>query len=165
MSEHPAPTLPTTMKALELSSYDGLEALRLIEKSVPSPAPNQVLVRVEAAAVNPSDLEFMQGRYGFRRPLPTTAGFEASGVVVAGNGADAERLIGQRVACVVQSRGDGTWAEYVVVDANVCMPLQPAVDFEQGAMLFISPFTAWGLVEQAKNGQHLARYRQGQPVQ
>ncbi|WP_175607341.1 zinc-binding dehydrogenase [Deinococcus marmoris] len=161
MSKHSAPTLPTTMKALELSSYDGLDALKLTEKPVPSPTLGQVLVRVEASAVNPSDLEFMHGRYGFRRPLPTTAGFEASGVVVAGNGAQAERLMGQRVACVVQSKGEGTWAEYVAVDAKVCLPLQPAVDFEQGAMLFINPFTAWGLVEQAQNGQHLALVQTG----
>ncbi|OLV15538.1 NADH oxidoreductase [Deinococcus marmoris] len=144
------------MQALELSSYDGLDALKLTEKPVPSPAPGQVLVRVESAAVNPSDLEFMQGSYGFRRPLPTTAGFEGSGVVVAGNGADAERLMGQRVSCVVQSKGDGTWAEYVALDAKFCLPLQEAVNFDQGAMLFINPFTAWGLVEQAQNGQHRA---------
>lgn len=148
--------LPTTMRALELSAYDGPEALKLVQKPVPEVGPGQVLVEVAAAAVNPSDLMFVRGRYGFTKKLPTVPGFEASGRVVAGNGRYPRWLVGRRVACGVQREGDGTWAQYVLTDASTCLPLLPRVSFEQGASLLVNPFTAWALVEQAKRERHRA---------
>ena len=148
--------IPTTMNALQLSAYEGLDALELVKKEVPTPREGQVLVRVEAAAVNPSDLMFMRNLYGFTKPLPTVPGFEASGVVVAGEGAYAKWLIGKRVACGVQQKGDGTWAQYVLVNTMMCLPLLKRVTLEQGAMLLVNPFTAWGLVERARQGEHRA---------
>lgn len=144
------------MRALELSAYNGLGALRLVEKPVPQVEQGRVLIKVEVAAVNPSDLMFIRGRYGFTRALPTVPGFEASGRVVDGNGAYARWLVGKRVACGVQEGGDGTWAEYVLADATSCLPLLPRVSFEQGAMLLVNPFTAWALLEQAKRGRYRA---------
>lgn len=144
------------MQALELSSYDGLDALSLVEKPVPEVGPGQVLVEVAAAAVNPSDLMFIRERYGFTKTLPTVPGFEASGRVVAGNGVYPRRLIGRRVACGVQREGDGTWAQYVLADVRACLPLLPQVTFEQGAMLLVNPFTAWALIEQATKERHRA---------
>ncbi len=148
--------IPTTMNALQLSTYEGLDALEVVQKEVPAPREGQVLVRVEAAAVNPSDLMFIRNLYGFKKPLPTVPGFEASGVIVAGEGAYARWLIGKRVACGVQQEGDGTWAQYVLVDAVMCLPLLKRVSLEQGAMLLVNPFTAWGLVERARQGGHRA---------
>lgn len=144
------------MRALELSSYDGLAALKLIDKPIPEAKPGQILVKVAAAAVNPSDLMFVRGQYGFTKTLPTVPGFEASGRVVAGNGRYARALVGRRVACGVQREGDGTWAEYVLADARSCLPLLPRVTFEQGATLLVNPFTAWALVEKAKREGHRA---------
>ncbi len=148
--------LPETMRALELSAYDGLGALKLTDKPTPEVGPGQVLVKVAAAAVNPSDLMFVRGQYGFTKPLPTVPGFEASGRVVAGSGRYPRVLVGRRVACGVQREGDGTWAEYVLADAQSCLPLLPRVTFEQGAMLLVNPFTAWALVEQAEREGHRA---------
>ena len=148
---------PKTMRALVLSAYDGPAALEVVDKPVPVPGPGQVLVKVEAAPVNPSDLTFLRGRYGFTRPLPTVPGFEASGRVVAGSGGYARALQGRRVACGVQRQGDGAWAEYILVDARgACVPLLPGVTLEQGATLLINPFTALALVEQAQEGRHPA---------
>lgn len=144
------------MRALELSAYGGPEALRLVERAVPNVGPGQVLVKIAAAAVNPSDLMFIRGRYGFTKTLPTVPGFEASGLVVAGHGTYPRWLVGRRVACGVQREGDGTWAEYVLANARTCLPLLPSVTFEQGAMLLVNPFTAWALVEQAKRNRHRA---------
>lgn len=111
------------------------------------------MVRVEAAAVNPSDLMFIRGRYGFTKPLPVVPGFEASGRVVLGRGTYARTLVGRRVACAVQQQGDGTWAEYVAVDAIACLPLLPSVSFKQGAALFVNPFTAYALLERARKAR------------
>ena len=76
--------LPKTMRALCLSAYDGRpESLRVTEMPVPKPGPGQVLVRVSAAPINPSDLMFVRGLYGVKKPLPAVPGFEGSGTVVA----------------------------------------------------------------------------------
>ena len=145
------------MHALELSAYDGLSALNLVQKPVPAPRQGQVLVKLEAAPVNPSDLMFIRGRYGFTKPLPTVPGFEASGrVVAAGSGSYAGWLVGKRVACSVQKKGDGTWAEYILTGAAGCLPLLPSVTFDQGATLLVNPFTAWALLERAKRERHRA---------
>lgn len=145
--------LPTTMRALLLERYiehdtDSIRGLRLVEKPVPKPGPGQVLVRMEAAPCNPSDLMFLQGRYGLVKTLPTVPGFEGSGTVVAsGGGMMSSWLVGKRVACGGQSDSDGTWAEYFCADATFCIPLQKGVDLEQGAMMIVNPLTAVALFE------------------
>ena len=60
-------TLPKTMRALRLTAYDGRpESLQLVELPVPQPAAGQVLVRVAAAPINPSDQMFIRGLYGVK---------------------------------------------------------------------------------------------------
>jgi NADPH:quinone reductase-like Zn-dependent oxidoreductase len=93
------------------------ERLTIGEIPVPQPGPGQVLVRIAAAPVNPSDLGFLRGSYGFQTPFPVVPGFEASGTVVAAGPGLLPRLwLGKRVACAVSATG-GTWAEYLVTRA------------------------------------------------
>jgi NADPH2:quinone reductase len=117
------------------------------------------LVRVFASPINPSDLMFIRGLYGFKKSLPAVPGFEGSGTVVeAGTGLTARFLKGRRVACAAADpkvRG-GMWAEYVVTPAQFCMPLRKNVDLEQGAALLINPITAWALMHEARRGTHRA---------
>jgi NADPH:quinone reductase-like Zn-dependent oxidoreductase len=116
-----------------------------------------VLVRVAAAPINPSDLSFLQGNYGLRKPLPVVPGFEGSGTVVAaGSGLLPRFYLGRRVACAVQDGRDGTWAEYVVVPAATCLPLPKEVSLEAGAMSLVNPLTAWAFFETARRGGHKA---------
>ena len=141
-------SIPETMRALELRSYDGgAGSLAVVEKPVPRPSKGQVLVRVAAAPVNPSDLMFLRGMYGVRKSLPVVAGFEGSGEVVAsGGGLWSRLLVGRRVACAAPNDGDGTWAEFMLTDARLCIPLRRATDTEQASMLIVNPFTAWALL-------------------
>jgi NADPH:quinone reductase-like Zn-dependent oxidoreductase len=149
--------LPKTMRALRLTAYDGRpESLQLVELPVPTPAAGQVLVRVAASPINPSDQMFVRGLYGVKRPLPTVPGFEASGTVVAAGSMAARLLVGRRVGCITSGKGDGTWAEYVVVPATQCLPLLPRISNEQGSMLFVNPFSAWAMMEIARRGKHPA---------
>lgn len=150
-------TLPLTMRALELRSYEeGLDGLALVEKPIPQPGSGQVLVRIEYAAVNPSDLNFIRGQYGERRDLPVVPGFEGSGVVVqAGRGLMARRMLGKRVAVATQE-GDGTWQQYLVMPALRCIPLHRDVTAEQGASLFVNPLTAYALMDRARRERHAA---------
>jgi NADPH:quinone reductase len=150
-------SLPSHMRALELTAYDGPTSLRAVTRPVPSPAGNQVLVRIAAAPVNPSDLMFMRGTYGLRKPLPVVPGFEASGVIVASSGGLPGRvLLGRRVACGAPDDGDGTWAEYMRTPWNRCVPLRAHVNTESGANLLVNPLTAFVLMDMARRSKHHA---------
>jgi NADPH2:quinone reductase len=148
------------MTAVQLRAYDGKsESISAGEAPVPRPGPGQVLVHVAASPINPSDLMFIRGLYGFRKPLPAIPGFEGSGTVVdAGAGMLPHWLKGSRVACAAAdpSVAGGIWAGYVVVPAKVCVPLRRQVDMEQAATMLVNPFTAWGLMEEAQRGRHRA---------
>ena len=155
-------SIPSEMRVLELQNYHediatAVQSLRVTQKPTPRPGPGQVLVRVAAAPCNPSDLVFMQGLYGLKKPLPTVPGWEGAGSVVAsGGGLMGKWLTGKRVACGGQSDADGTWAEYYLADVKGCVPLRKGVSFEQGATLLINPLTAWAMVDTAKKGGHRA---------
>jgi NADPH2:quinone reductase len=152
---------PQAMRAVQLTNYDGRpESIIFIDNlPVPQPGPGQVLVKVAASPINPSDLAFIAGMYGFKKPLPTVPGFEGSGIVVAtGSGAMARFLKGKRVACTVADAKipGGMWAEYVVTSAQLCIPLAKNVNLEQGAMMLVNPISAWAMVEEARKADHKA---------
>jgi len=68
--------VPDQMTAVVLDSYSGVEALRVEKRPVPKPGKDEVLVKVAASSINPSDLAVLQGRYGFKPapPLATKGG-------------------------------------------------------------------------------------------
>lgn len=151
---------------------EGRLVVDLAEVAVPRPGASQVVVRVEAAPVNPSDIMPMlagadpsaadfggtadrpvvtialpaearpalSGRVG--QPLPI--GLEGAGVVVAA-GADAQHLLGKRVAFL--SLMMGAFAQYCTVSMTDCAPLPEGVTARQGADLFCNPLTALAIVE------------------
>ncbi|MEM1315808.1 MAG: zinc-binding dehydrogenase, partial [Pseudomonadota bacterium] len=148
-------TLPAKMTALT-QRHDGYAAtstgplidaaapwLALEEIDVPTPAEGQVLVKVGLASVNPSDIHFIKGEYGQPRVKGAPAGFEGMGEVVAGQGDYAQSLVGQRVAFA----GLGAWAGYVVVDAQVCIPLRPDLKDEDAAAQIVNPLTAMAMFD------------------
>lgn len=149
------PQAHASMRALELRAYDGRpESLAVVEKVVPRPRAGEVLIRISASPVNPSDLAFLQGLYGVKKALPVVPGFEASGrVVEAGGGFLARTLVGKRVACAAPTDGDGTWAEFMVTQASLCIPLIKQISDEQGATTIVNPLTAWALMNMAKQAQ------------
>ena len=67
--------IPDQMTAVVLDSYTGVDALRIEKRPVPQPGPNQVLVKVDATPINPSDLAFLEGFYGFKKPTPVVPGY------------------------------------------------------------------------------------------
>lgn len=150
------PSIPSTMHAIQLDEPNGKLTWRKIP--VPHPQAGQVLVRMAAAPINPSDLGSLSGMsYGKQRQLPFTPGAEGSGTVVeAGEGFMPRMLNGQRVSCSAPLAGDGTWAEYMVTSAQYCIPLIGNVSFEQGTMLIVNPLTAIAMFEIAKRGKHRA---------
>lgn len=143
---------PDEMRALVLASYGPLPyPLTATTRPVPKPGRGEVLIRVAASPVNPSDLHFLEGQYAYRKQLPTVPGIEGSGQVVAvGGGLLARRLAGKRVAFAVASEASGSWAQYAVASAMSCFRLPSRISDEQGAMALVNPLAATGLIERVK---------------
>ena len=154
--------LPKIMRAVRLEAYhedvtEAIRGLKVVEQPLPTPSHGQVLVKIEATPCNPSDLLFLQGKYGVLKTLPTVPGWEGAGTVVAsGGGWLAGWLTNKRVACGVQGDRDGTWAEYFLANATDCIPLKRRLRFDAAASLIINPLTAIGLLDTARRSGHLA---------
>jgi NADPH:quinone reductase-like Zn-dependent oxidoreductase len=151
------------MRALELQNYENWRtSLNVVEKAIPQPGSNQVLIKMAASPINPADIGFLAGRYGVRKTLPVVPGWEGSGrVVAAGKGLWGRLLLGRRVACIATDNLDGAWAEYMLTSASRCFPLRRGVSDEQGAMMVINPLTAWAMVDQARKKGHRAMVQTG----
>ncbi|MBS0481475.1 MAG: zinc-binding dehydrogenase [Proteobacteria bacterium] len=148
---------------------DGTLTVQLNDKTWEDPKPGQVLIKVEASPINPSDLGLlfasadtdnaayspgkvvakmpdnatraMKARHGLAMP----AGNEAAGTVIAA-GAGAEHLLGKRVACV-----PGTaYGSYAIAEAQMAFPVHDGVSAEQAASSFVNPMTALGFTETMK---------------
>ncbi|WP_206486422.1 zinc-binding dehydrogenase [Thalassotalea sp. G2M2-11] len=140
--------------ALSLSNDASLPSskrISLIEKPIPALAKGQVLVKMLAAPVNPSDLVHLLGKYGISANDGAYVGFEGTGIVVDANaGLYGKWLIGKRVALSAQPGNDGVWANYAITKANYCLPVRKSLTNEQAATLIVNPCTAVCLVERAK---------------
>jgi NADPH:quinone reductase len=146
-------SIPKSMQAVLLEENGG--PLTVGQIPIPEPDPGQVLIRMAATPINPSDLGFLQGTYGFQKSFPLVPGFEGSGTVIAaGPGLLPRLLIGRRVACSAAS--GGAWAEYLVTPASSCFPLAKNLSLEQGAMLIVNPMTAIAFFDIAKRQKHAA---------
>ena len=128
------------MRAVQLTAFgnpvDGLEYVDIPEPD--APGPNQVLIGVEFAPIDPSDLLLALGIYALRPALPTVIGNEGVGRVLAlGPGVESVK-VGDRVLAPLSSF---TWRERMVISANGLFAL-PDADPQQLAMLAINPPTA-----------------------
>lgn len=103
---------------------------------VPQPASGLAVVKVSRAAVNPSDVAFIKGVYGQARVAGQAAGFEGTGVVVAGD----TPLLGRRVSFF--AAGSGSWAEYCLAPIQMLIPLRDDLRDEDAAGLIVNPLTA-----------------------
>jgi NADPH2:quinone reductase len=130
------------MKAIRFEATGGPEVLRLVDVPSPEAGPGQVLIRVEAAGLNFIDVYQRTGLYAV--PLPRTPGLEGAGVVLSlGPGVDG-LSVGDRVAW---SSTPGSYAEEVVVPADVLVKVPPAVESRIAAALMLQGMTAHYLVE------------------
>ena len=121
----------------------GEAAFRIEEAPVPQPGPGQVLIRVEAAAVNFSDVKRRRGdAYPFATEFPFVPGGEIAGIIAAqGPGVDTPP-VGTRVLALAGPNGFGGYAQYAVAYARTAIPLPDALDFETASVLLIAGSTA-----------------------
>ncbi len=120
------------------------EVLYLKESEMPQPKAYELLIRVKARNINPSDIMFVRGMYGITPKLPSSAGFEASGVVEKGDEAG-KVAVGTRVMFTAI----GTWKEYVCVPAAMVIPIPAQMSDEVACQAFVNPMTAYGMIEEA----------------
>ena len=146
---------PETMQAVFLEKPGG--PLVVKEVKIPEPGPGEVLIKMSAAPINPSDLAQIRNApagYDLGAYIP---GLEGSGTVVAAGKGILPRLwMGKRVACSIEYHTSGTWAQYMVTKAGNCFPLGSKVSDEQGSMSLINPLTALAFFEIAKRDKHRA---------
>ena len=149
-------SIPESMQAVRLEEENG--KLQVRELPVPKPGPGEVLVRMAASTINPSDIGFLYSTSGYsNRSLPVTPGIEGSGTVVAaGSGLLPNFLSGKRVACTRIGTRDGTWAQFLLTKASLCSPLKKDVSLENGATLVVNPMTALAFFEIIRKGRHAA---------
>jgi NADPH:quinone reductase-like Zn-dependent oxidoreductase len=172
--------LPATMRQLRsLVTPDGELQLSLATVDTPRPGEREVLVRVEAAPINPSDLALLlamadvsQAVAGGSADEPTVTapiaqpvlralaarvgrsmqvGNEGAGVVVAaGESPEAQALLGRTVGFA----GGSTYAEFCLASPRTCLPLPADTDPVDGASSFVNPLTALGMVETMRREGH-----------
>lgn len=132
------------MKAIQITSLEGPEAVELLDVSEPTPAGDQVLIAVKAAGVAFPEVLQSRGQYQMKPDLPFTPGAEIAGEVISapeGSGF----APGDRVAALCLLGG---FAEQAVAPVDTTFPLPDAVSYEQGASIIFNYGTAYfALVE------------------
>jgi NADPH:quinone reductase-like Zn-dependent oxidoreductase len=153
-------TLPKTMQAWLIRGYGGLEVMQYETVPVPQPGPADVLLRVEAASVNPADWKVRQGylQAFLALTFPRVLGRDCAGIVIAAGAACTEFAPGDRVLAVADPMRDGTHAEFVALPAAQSARLPPSLSAMDGACLGVAGLSAYiPLVE-------IAALRRGQRV-
>lgn len=132
--------LPATMRAVIMNGSGGPEVLGIGERPVPSPKPNEVLVRVAAAGVNGPDIMQRRGLYPAPPGASDLLGLEIAGEVVA-CGADVQAWRPGDHVCSLTDGGG--YAEYCVADAALCLPIPAGVPLRDAAGLPETFMTVW----------------------
>ncbi|MEY2563682.1 MAG: mitochondrial enoyl-[acyl-carrier protein] reductase / trans-2-enoyl-CoA reductase [Verrucomicrobiota bacterium] len=134
-------------KSLKAAIYQthGLPAdvLRIVEQPWPQPGPDEVVVRMTAAPINPADLNAIEGKYPVRPTLPATPGMEGAGTIVEVGSAVRNLAVGQ---LVILPHSLGTWCEACAVPAEKLVVVPDGIEPVQAAMLKVNPVTAWRML-------------------
>jgi NADPH:quinone reductase-like Zn-dependent oxidoreductase len=126
------------MKALQITKYGELkDGLSLNETAKPSISAKDILIEIKAAALNPIDYKLVSGGLKDKVPLdlPSTIGFDVSGVIAEKGAEVTDFELGDAVYCRVPQNQMGTVAEYVAVDDTVVAKKPDNISFEEAASL------------------------------
>jgi NADPH:quinone reductase-like Zn-dependent oxidoreductase len=128
------------MRAAEVSAFGGPEVFRVVDRPEPEPGPGEVVVRIHATAINPTDLGTRAGQA--KRRLPDLEPPFVPGWDLAGELADTgERVVGMIPFVAIGGRV-GAYAAAAAVDPDWLAPLDASVSFEVGATLPLNALTA-----------------------
>jgi putative PIG3 family NAD(P)H quinone oxidoreductase len=133
-------SIPTTMRAVEITEAGGPEVLRIGQRPVPEPGADEVLVKVTAAGINRPDVMQRKGMYPPPPGAPDIPGLEIAGTVAAA-GADAGGVSEGDAVCALVAGGG--YAEYCVAPAPLCLPIPEGLSHVQAAAVPETFFTVW----------------------
>ncbi|NPU15152.1 NADH oxidase [Bradyrhizobium sp. 83002] len=171
----------TGLQLRTLIKRSGELELSLVDVPTPEPGPDEVVVRIEAAPINPSDLGLLVGAADLAtvkasgtkdRPVITAKvpeagmramaarvdesmpiGNEGAGIVVRTGSSDAAKaLMGRTVAAI----GGAMYSQYRCLKVSECLPLPDGTTPEEGASCFVNPLTSLGMTETMKREGHTA---------
>jgi NADPH:quinone reductase-like Zn-dependent oxidoreductase len=171
----------TGLQLRSLIKSSGELEISLVDVSTPEPGPDEVVVRVEASPINPSDLGLLVGaadmttvRASGTKDLPVITakvpeagmkamaarldesmpvGNEGAGVVIKTGSSDAAKaLMGKTVAMI----GGAMYAQYRCLKVAECLPLPAGTTPAEGASCFVNPLTALGMTETMRREGHKA---------
>jgi NADPH:quinone reductase len=134
------------MRALRFVEFGPPSVLRIQEIAIPEPGRGETLVRVKAAAINPSDIGNVAGRFK-TTTLPRTPGRDFAGTVVAGDREKGDQVWGSWPALGIIR--DGSHAEYVVVPTEMLSGKPHSLSMAQAATIGVPYITAWASVVSA----------------
>lgn len=147
------------MKQVQARKFGGPDVLEVVTANTPSPGPGEVLLRVESAAVNFSDVMRRRASpYPFPTALPYVPGGEVAGTVEALGPGVSGPPVGTRVFAVVGADGSGGYAEFALAQAPQVIPLPAGMPSEVACGLLIAGTTATLLLTEA------ARLQRGESV-
>ncbi|MDQ0313855.1 NADP-dependent oxidoreductase [Amorphus orientalis] len=132
------------MTAIRFADYGPVDVLSADRVPVPEPGPGEVRIDVKAASVNPIDWKLRKGllKDVFAIPFPFVTGRDGAGVVAAAGEGVANDLVGRRV-CFLAPQGVGTWAETVVLPADLAVPIPDTLSDIDAAALPLAGLSAW----------------------
>jgi NADPH2:quinone reductase len=171
----------TGLQLRSLAKGNGTLELSLVAVATPEPGPDEVVVRIEAAPINPSDLALLFGTADMStakvsgtpaNPVVTATvperlrrgmigrldqsmpvGNEGAGVVVAAGASEgAQALLGKTVAAL----GGAMYSQYRCLKVGQCLPLPSGTTAAEGASCFVNPLTALGMIETMRREGHTA---------
>jgi NADPH:quinone reductase len=139
-----------TMKALRFTEFGPASVLQIQEVVIPEPGEGEALIHVKAAAINPSDVGNVGGRFK-NTTLPRTPGRDFAGIVVKGKKREGEEVWGSSSSLGISH--DGSHAEYVVVPSETLSIKPKSLNMAQAAAIGVPFITAWASVVSAAQVQ------------
>jgi NADPH:quinone reductase-like Zn-dependent oxidoreductase len=134
------------MRSLRFAEFGPPSVLQIEEVPIPEPGEAEALVHVKAAAINPSDIADVSGRFK-NTTLPRTPGRDFAGVVVKGKQHEGEEVWGSAPKLGIVR--DGSHAEYVIVPTETLSPKPKSLSMAQAAAIGVPYITAWACVVNA----------------
>ena len=131
------------MQAIEITKPGGPEVLQLTTRPMPTPANDQVIIKVAYAGVNRPDALQRAGLYNPPKGASDLPGLEASGEVVARGAGVSSVKVGDQVCALLPGGG---YAQYAATPAAHCLPIPRGLDMQQAACLPETFFTVWSNV-------------------
>jgi NADPH:quinone reductase-like Zn-dependent oxidoreductase len=134
------------MKAVRINEFGGPEVMKLEDVAIPVPAPDEILVKVYASSVNPTDWGIRSGGNAMLKPyltLPMTLGWDAAGIVEEVGSEVTTLKNGDAVYGIPNFPGDGSYAEYCTAKASQFALKPKSIGYNEAAGVPLAGLTAW----------------------